>query len=338
MPEIVWSGFIVGLLFGFVLQRGYFCHLSGFTDALMFKDFRVVKATIWAVLIAMIGFHLMAGLGMITLNPKPFFWAASIIGGAIFGIGMSLVGGCAGGTTFKIGTGLISYLIAGLGIALGGFFTEAGFLKPYQVALQSATKVVVDGANPTLASIFKLNPWIVVIILAVIFILLLVKLREKEGGPEGLSLWQKLFSQRWNPGLVGISVGIIGMIAFITSAASGRNYPLGIVKGYILILKSFLSGDFVLNWIYMLIPGIILGSAVAALAAGEFRFRLPSLKKVLVMLIGGFLMGVGAVTAAGCNVTHILSGLPQLSIGSLISGTAIFGMSYLIVYFRIIRK
>ena len=336
MAEIILTGFIVGLLFGFVLQRGYFCQFSGLiTDVLMFRDFRILKGTIWAILVAMIGFHLMASLDIITLNPKPFFWGASIIGGLIFGIGMALVGGCAGGTTFKMGTGLIGYLIAGLGIAIGGLLTAAGFLKPYRVGLQEATKITVEGANPTLASILNLNPWILVFVLAILFVWLLIKLREgkkEEGGP--LSLFGKLFSQRWPPALTGTLIGIIGMIAFVTSAAAGRNYPLGIVEGYIHILP----GGFPLSWIAFLIPGIILGSAIAALLAGEFRLRFPKWKKGVVMLVGGFLMGIGAVTAAGCNVTHILSGIPQLSIGSIITPLSIFGAAYLVIYFSIIKK
>jgi hypothetical protein len=336
---IILSGFIVGLLFGFVLTRGYFCQFSGLSDALMFKNFRIIKATIWAVLIAMIGFHLMASLEIITLNPKPFFGAASIIGGAVFGLGMTLVGACVGGTTFKMGTGLISYFIAGIGIALGGLSAAEGFLKPIRLALQDTTKVMIKGANPTLSSLLGLNPWILVLILAVIFIWLLLKLRteEKEPRPEA-TFFARLFKLRWSPALTGVAIGIIGMIAFVASAAAGRNYPLGIVEGYIPILKSFLTGSFTLSWMYLLIPGIILGSTIAAFVAGEFRWRLPNWKTAVIMLIGGFLMGGGAVFAAGCNVTHILSGIPQLSVGSIVSGIAIFGAVYLIDYFRFIRK
>jgi len=338
MSLVIFSGFLVGILFGFVLQRGYFCHLSGFTEAIMFKNFKIVKATIWAVLIAMLGFHLMASLGIISLNPKPFFWLASIVGGMIFVLGMFLVGACAGGTTFKIGTGLLSYLIAGLGIAIGGLMTAEGFFKPFRELLQGTTKILIAGKTPTLDSIFHLNSWIVVLVLALIFVWLLVKMKEKTESEEEQSLVKKLFKLRWSSALTGIAIGIIGMIAFYTSANSGRNYPLGIVEGYTPILKSFLTGNFkLINWMYMLIPGIISGSVIGSLLSGEFKLRLPKLKQVLTMLIGGFFIGVGAVTMAGCNVTHILSGIPQLSIGSIVSSIVIFGTLYLIVYLKFIR-
>lgn len=348
MSLVVFSGFLVGLLFGFVLERGYFCQFSGFLDAVVFRNLKIVKGTIWAVLVAMVGFHLLAQFGVITLSPKPFFWGANIIGGIVFAIGVFLVGGCAGGTTFKIGTGLVSYLLAGLGIALGGFLTAEGFLKNFKDFLQTATKVTVDKASPTLASILDLNPWIVVIILAALFIWLLIKIKnrkeqvsgvEKTGGQEQPSLLAGVFKRRWGPAATGIAIGLIGMLAFVASAASGRNYPLGIVEGYVVIFKSFLTGNFqLINWMYLLIPGIILGSALSSFLAGEFRLRLPKARQIAPMLIGGILIGVGAVTMAGCNVTHILSGIPQLSIGSLVSSFAIFGTIYLIAYQKFIRK
>lgn len=335
MSLAILSGFLVGLAFGFVLQRGYFCQFSGFIDAIMFRNFKILKGTIWAILVAMIGFHLLASLGYLNLNPKPLFWGANIVGGIIFGIGMFLVGGCIAGTTFKIGNGLIGYLIAGLGIAFGGLMALEGFLKPWREFLQSSTKI---GAL-TLASVLKVNPWLVVIFLSLVFLWLLWKLREKEEIKEKVSLKEKILRKTWSPCLTGISIGLIGMVAFLTSAASGRNYPLGIVGGYILILKSLLTGNFqVINWIYLLIPGIILGSAISAILASEFRIRLLKPKEAIKMFFGGFLIGGGAVIGGGCNVIHVLSGIPQLSLGSILSTISFFGTVYLITRFKFLKS
>jgi hypothetical protein len=54
-------------------------------------------------------------------------------------------------------------------------------------------------------------------------------------------------------------------------------------------------------------------------------------------LLGGLLMGFGAVTSAGCNVTHILSGLPQLGIGSLVGAISIVLGSWLMAWFIFVR-
>lgn len=331
------SGLLIGFAFGFVLERGYFCHFSGFSEAIMFRNFKIVKSTIWAVLIAMLGFHFLSTFGIIALSPKPLFWGGSIVGGLIFGIGMGMIGSCTAGTSFKIGTGLIGYLIAGIAIGFGGLWAQEGFLMGIKNSLQSS-KVLINNVPPTLASIFGINSWIVVILLSFLFIILLVELRTKETREENLSLKQKLFERAWPPALTGILIGFIGMLAFIASAKSGRNYPLGIVEGYIPIIKSFIKMDFSkINWMYMLIPGIILGSFSASLLSREFRLRMPSLKQVIMMVVGGILVGSGAVIAAGCSVTHVISGLPQLSIGSLVSAISIFTGVFIVIYFTIIR-
>jgi hypothetical protein len=273
------------------------------------------------------------------------FWGASIIGGIIFGIGMALAGGCAAGVSFKTGTGLLGFLIACLGVASGGLLAKEGFLKSFQVALKKGTKITIEGANPTLASLLDINPWIVVIILTLLFVWLLRKIEKKaessevsEESTERHSLIDRIFRQRWSPVAMGIGIGLIQMLAFVSSSAAGRNYPLGIVAGQMGILKAFLTGNFNLNWISMMILGLFLGAALGALAAGEFKVRVPRAKQAVIMFIGGLLMGIGAVTAAGCTVTHILSGIPQLSLGSMVAGFFMFLAAYGVVYFKELRE
>jgi hypothetical protein len=48
-------------------------------------------------------------------------------------------------------------------------------------------------------------------------------------------------------------------------------------------------------------------------------------------------MGFGAVTSGGCNVTHILSGIPQLSIGSIVAAIAIALGAWVTAYLMFIR-
>jgi uncharacterized membrane protein YedE/YeeE len=119
-------------------------------------------------------------------------------------------------------------------------------------------------------------------------------------------------------------VGLIGMIAFISSVQAGTNYPLRITSGWVTWVKLILpSVEASINWDAYLVLGIIVGALIAALIAGEFKFRMPGWGMLGQTFVGGLLMGFGAVTGSGCNVTHILSGLPQLSIGSALAAVAI---------------
>jgi uncharacterized membrane protein YedE/YeeE len=92
-----------------------------------------------------------------------------------------------------------------------------------------------------------------------------------------------------------------------------------------------------LKWDMWLIVGIVVGAAVAALIAKEFKFRMPKPGVLVQTFIGGALMGFGAVCSTGCNIGHILSGIPQLSLGSFIAGAAIVLGAWLTAYLMFAR-
>ena len=52
---------------------------------------------------------------------------------------------------------------------------------------------------------------------------------------------------------------------------------------------------------------------------------------------GGLLMGFGAVCSSGCNVEHILSGVPQLSVGSILGGICIVLGAWVTAYLMFVR-
>ena len=111
-------------------------------------------------------------------------------------------------------------------------------------------------------------------------------------------------------------------MAFPLSAAAGRNYPLGITAGWINIVQTIFTGG-TFNWVGLLIIGIVIGGLIAAVIAKEFKFRVPKPMVLVQTFAGGLLMGFGAVTSGGCNIGHLLSGIPQLSLGSILAGVSI---------------
>lgn len=337
MTLAILGGLIIGILFGFALQRGRFCMNSAIRDSILLQDFTLLKAVGIALLVQLIGFTVLAMMNVITLSPKPLFWGAQLVGGFIFGIGMVLAGGCASGITYRVGEGMIGAISAVIGLAIGGSLTAMGFLKPIMSFLQTNTKITVgEGASPTLANILGLNHSLVAIIIFVIAVVVwwfLAKDKEKEEAGTG-SLADRIFKQGWKWFPTGIVIGIIGILAFISSAQAGTNYPLRITSGWITFVKLILPMEASMNWDGYLILGIIIGAFIAALIAGEFKLRFPGWGLLGQTFIGGLLMGFGAVTGGGCNVTHIISGLPQLSLGSALATIAIvlgaWATSYLI--------
>lgn len=80
----------------------------------------------------------------------------------------------------------------------------------------------------------------------------------------------------------------------------------------------------VLEWRVFLDFGIIVGAFIGAVLGRDFKIRIPAKKeRFLQVFIGGILMGFGARLADGCNIGHIMSGLPQLAVSSILAFVSI---------------
>ena len=86
-----------------------------------------------------------------------------------------------------------------------------------------------------------------------------------------------------------------------------------------------------------MVIGIIIGAFIAAYSADELKLRVPPWKTLLQTFGGGLLMGFGAVTSGGCNIGHILSGVPQLALSSIFGGIFIVLGAWTASYFLFIR-
>jgi uncharacterized membrane protein YedE/YeeE len=339
------SGLVVGIIFGFVLQRGRFCMNSAFRDIILMKEYTLLKAVALAIVVQMIGFHLLATMEYIQLNPKTFYWAAMIIGGFIFGIGMVLAAGCASGTTYRVGEGMMGSFVALLGLMIGGLITSGGALKDMKSYLQpteGALKAIttdnpgpyLGNANLTLANVFGLDPWIFVVIIAIVILAVLIWKRGGEETKTEGTTYEKIFKRGWNWWVTGIAIGIIGIIAFIAY----KKYALGISGGWFSFLDALITGDpDKLNWFTFLVIGVVIGAAVAAVIAGEFKLRAPDARRLLQQFIGGLIMGIGAVIGTACNIGHILSGIPQLALSSILGGAFIILGCWVAAYLMFMR-
>jgi uncharacterized membrane protein YedE/YeeE len=92
--------------------------------------------------------------------------------------------------------------------------------------------------------------------------------------------------------------------------------------GYVGILRALIYQNLkFIGWYQALVIGAIVGAAIAAVLAREWKLRIPPVKMLVQSLIGGLVMGIGAVVGDGCNITTILVGVPLLSLGSILAGT-----------------
>jgi len=145
---------------------------------------------------------------------------------------------------------------------------------------------------------------------------------------------------RWSPYLVGIFIGILSWLSFLISdkplgASTAFARTSGMIEKYFKsekVLENEYYKEFkpVIDWEWMLVLGIVIGSFISSILSGQFQLQfLPEfwvaefgqtpLLRFIVALIGGFFMGFGSRWAGGCTSGHGISGTLQLAISSWIA-------------------
>ncbi|WP_345780690.1 YeeE/YedE family protein [Haloplanus pelagicus] len=109
----------VGLAFGVLLQKARFCFVSAFRDFVAFKDTRVLKGVLAGVVVMTLFWSLQATLGYFRGFWTPPWGLASLFGGFVFGVGMTMAGGCASGTLYRAGQGYVQFWITLLFMGIG---------------------------------------------------------------------------------------------------------------------------------------------------------------------------------------------------------------------------
>jgi uncharacterized membrane protein YedE/YeeE len=311
---------VLGIIFGFVLQRGGFCGSSLLSTVILFKDRKGLVAILVAVLVSMVGFAVLAELGWVITNPKPMRLLSAVIGGIAFGVGMVLAGGCVTGTLYKAGEGRLTSMLALVSLGIGSVLVDQGLLKPMKRAVVMATREIRWSAS--LDEVVGVSyPLIAGIIggVGLIVILAVYLARRKSLVPKIDLSAKKIISGSWSPVTSGLVIGVLGWVAYLLSSAAGRNYPLGGhggVKGaFQLITGGETSSS---TWMMFLVGGIIVGSAISARMRGTLKLRSADPATLLFALLGGVLLGIGASIGRGCFIGNGVSGLALLSLHSMI--------------------
>ncbi|KGR90249.1 membrane protein [Ureibacillus massiliensis 4400831 = CIP 108448 = CCUG 49529] len=302
---MILTGLICGALLGFVMQRGRFCLTGGFRDMYIAKDNRMFYALLIAIAVQSIGVFLLIDFGVFEYSAGSLPIVAVIVGSFIFGIGIIFAGGCATGTWYRAGEGLIGSWIALAGYMLMAAIMKTGVLLPLNQKIQSGSEL----PSNSIAGTFGVNHWFIIIPFAAIVLFIVYKQLSKPKvsipllKPKRTGLAHILFEKRWHPFVTATLVGVIAILAWPLSVATGRISGLGITTPSANILQYLTTGDnSFLNWGVFLVLGIFVGSFIAAKASNEFRFRMPDVKTGINSFVGGNLMGFGASIAGGCSI------------------------------------
>ncbi len=150
-------GFITGILFGFLLQRGQVLRYDKQLGALRLMDLTIVKFMLSSILVAMVGFYLLYDLGLAKLSVKATILGGTVIGGLLFGVGWGLFGFCPGTAMGAVGEGRWGALWGIAGMIVGAALYAEAYPLMKQTVLTWG-----DLGRLTLPQVLGLNHWLVI--------------------------------------------------------------------------------------------------------------------------------------------------------------------------------
>jgi uncharacterized membrane protein YedE/YeeE len=305
--------------------------------------------------------------GWVVLNPKPFLYWNYLVGGILFGVGMVLAGGCVSGCLYKAATGNMNSIVALLMIPAGVMLVEFGPLKSLNQGMRGHVLNTSTGEKLSLQALTGLPYWAWAILFALVTALIGFRSlrrapKHDAGESASRSFMERWIQGPWRPWHAGLAVGLLMVPAYLSSTASGRNYPLGVTHGVmqaeLLLIDSGFNhvyekpaaeassipeknpavatsapGKRVVWWLVLLILSLMLGSWVSARLSGQARLLPKPPDELLIAVGGGLLVGTGAALASGCVVGNIMSGWALLSIGSFFFGVITILANWLTTYF-----
>lgn len=171
---------VVGLGLGVFLQKGRFCFVHAFRDLFAFKDTRTTKGVLAATLLTMVFWSIAYELGYYQGFWTPGWGLTGLLGGFIFGVGMTYAGGCASGTLYRAGQGYLHFwlTLAFMGVGYAVFTVayptlESAYFEPLTVG----EGVTLFRAVPVPAPVLALA-----VSLGVVLVYAAIAYGDREGG------------------------------------------------------------------------------------------------------------------------------------------------------------
>jgi len=343
-------GFIIGILFGAVANKTNFCTMGAVSDWVNIGSKDRLRAWFLAIGIAILATQFMDARGMIDVDQAiyrtpNFGWLGHIIGGFLFGVGMTLASGCGQRTLVRLGGGNLKSLLVVLLLGLTAYMTMRGLLALVRVnAIEvnninlTAFKIPDQGIDTLIAAAAGVeNGSIVTLAVAALFGLGLVM----------YSFASKTFRSSFDNVLAGIVIGLIIPAGwYITGVLGYDDFDPVRFESYTFVAPTGESLMYLLTYTGSTISfgvaavfGVILGSFLYVIVTGKFRLEtFTDRSDMLRHIFGGIAMGFGGVLALGCTIGQGVTGMSTLATGSLLSLISIvFGsaLTMKIEYYRL---
>lgn len=301
------GGFLSGALAGGGARYGRLCSMSAIEDALIGRDYRGAKA--WGLAIATAGLATMGLVAMgwvdlaqsTVLAPRVHLFG-TILGGVLFGLGMTLVGTCSFGLLVRAGAGDLRAVVSAMLVGVFAFACTAGLLAPVRDMLLAFGTVdlssVGGGALDRVLARVVGGEAAVLVSAAGFAVLALAAVLDRR-----LHKRPRLIAGAVMLGLA-VAGGWAATSLAVRELTASKIESLSFVAPSGRALLQFMSVPFRdIGFGMAALLGVIVASFVVAALRSELRWE--AFDDALEMrrhLTGAALMGVGGVLAHGCTI------------------------------------
>lgn len=376
--QMLASAWVLAFVLGVVVRKTGFCTLGAVSDWVNMGHFGRLCSWGFAIAIAITGVLVLEMTGVInltsTLPPyrsSTFMWPRFILGGLMFGVGMTLSSGCGNMTSIRMGGGNIKSIVVFTVMGTWAYImTKTDF---YGIVFHSWMQPMsVDLARYGIES-----QELSVLFAGLVGMESSAALRWVVAGAIALTLFffilrSKHFRERFDFFLGGGTVGVLVVIAwYVTGGSLGAEWkefaefmdqpPIGVAAQSLTFINP--TGEWgywytqqlqldpfeilpiqwhLISFGMMVISGVVFGSFAYSVITRHFRFEwFRSWGDFINHVIGGTLMGIGGVLSMGCSIGQGVTGVSTMAIGSIIVlGCIILGsaMTMKIAYYRMVYE
>ncbi len=349
--QILLAVLVIAAILGATANKTNFCTMGAVSDWVNMGDTGRLRAWLLAIAVAMAGTVLLEASGLANLagatfppyRTNNFAWLRYILGGLMFGVGMTLASGCGNKTLVRLGGGNLKSLVVLTIAALcaymmlwTNFYAVAfdSWMAPLTINLgtigikSQALDAIVGGVmgmenTATLHTVLGL--FIVAVLL--IFIFKSEDFRSNRDNILGGTVVGLAVTAGWY--LTGGSKGLAWkewaeMADTVPSRVEVQSFtfisPMGDTVRYLMDPANFS----LVNFGVTALVGVILGSLLYSVISRSFRIEwFASAGDFANHALGAVLMGIGGVLSMGCTIGQGVTGVSTLALGSMLTFAAI---------------
>jgi len=378
----LWATLFLSVVLGVIVNKTNFCTMGAVSDMVNMSDYGRLRAWLLAIAVAILGASTLEYMGMVDITSTfpPYrdgqlIIAENLLGGFLFGIGMTFASGCGNKTLIRIGGGNLKSILVFAIIAVIAYYMLNPFpgsdktlfsvlfydwIRPMSINLGSSQDIgaLIKPDDPTVSRL------VAGLLAGIILLFFIFKSSDFRVSKDNI--------------LGGLVVGLVILGAWYLSSnivinaddelyslhdyhaewdmlsesdegkpAQGRPLnpqsftfinPMGQTYGYVMsgLDKTLLTFGLISVF------GVILGSFLWSVVSKSFRIEwFFDMKDFATHLVGAILMGFGGVLALGCTIGQGITGVSTLAIGSIAALLAIvFGsaLTMKMQYYKLIYE